>query len=45
VGECIGHTLDRFELDALRARIEHLLATGAFPQADNDYHSVPWPMI
>ena len=45
VGERIAHTLDRFELDALRARTEHLLATGTFPQADNDYHSVPWPMI
>ena len=38
-------TLDRFELDALRARIEHLLATGEFPEADDDYHCYPWPMI
>jgi uncharacterized repeat protein (TIGR03843 family) len=37
--------LDRFELDAVRARVEHLLATGVFPEADRDYHSFPWPMI
>jgi uncharacterized repeat protein (TIGR03843 family) len=45
VGDCIGSMLDRFELDALRARTEHLLATGVLPQADEDYHSFPWPMI
>jgi uncharacterized repeat protein (TIGR03843 family) len=45
VGEHIANTLDRFELDALRARTEHLLATGALPQADDDYHNFPWPMI
>ena len=45
VGECIGSMLDRFEVDALRARTEHLLATGVLPQADEDYHSFPWPMI
>jgi len=38
-------SLDRFELDALRARTEHLLATGRLPEADNDYHCYPWPMI
>ena len=37
--------LDRFELDALRARTEHLLATGVLPEADDDYHCYPWPMI
>lgn len=37
--------LDRFELDATRARAEHLLATGTLPQPDRDYHSYPWPMI
>jgi uncharacterized repeat protein (TIGR03843 family) len=37
--------LDRFELDALRARIEHLLATGALPEPDGDYYAYPWPTI
>jgi hypothetical protein len=37
--------LDRFELDAIRARTEHLLATGEFPEPDRDYHSYPWPTI
>ncbi|HUI49560.1 MAG TPA: SCO1664 family protein [Acidimicrobiia bacterium] len=45
VSEHLVDTLDRFELDALRARTEHLLATGVFPEADNDYHCYPWPMI
>jgi hypothetical protein len=37
--------LDRFELDAVRARLGHLLATGEYPDADRDYHSYPWPTI
>ena len=37
--------LDRFELDAVRARIEHLLAAGVLPEADGDYHAYPWPTI
>ena len=45
VGDHLGNVLDRFELDAVRARTEHLLATGVLPQADNDYHNYPWPMI
>ncbi|HEX5097140.1 MAG TPA: SCO1664 family protein [Acidimicrobiia bacterium] len=46
--ECIRDLdldLDRFELDALRARTEHLLATGEYPEPDRDYHSYPWPTI
>ena len=45
VGESLANALDRFELDALRARTERLLATGSLPQADDDYHCYPWPMI
>jgi uncharacterized repeat protein (TIGR03843 family) len=45
VGDHLAGVLDRFELDALRARTEHLLATGELPQADDDYHNYPWPMI
>jgi phosphoinositide 3-/4-kinase-like protein len=37
--------LDRFELDALQARIEHLLTTGMLPEADGDYYAYPWPTI
>jgi hypothetical protein len=45
VSEHLVDTLDRFELDALRARIDHMLTSGTFPEADNDYHCYPWPMI
>ncbi len=45
VGEVLGELLDRFEIDALRARTEHLLAAGELPEPDRDYHSYPWPMI
>jgi hypothetical protein len=45
LGDRLGTMLDRFELDALRARIEHLLATGVLPEPDRDYHSYPWPTI
>jgi uncharacterized repeat protein (TIGR03843 family) len=37
--------LDRFELDAVRARTEHLLATGVLPEPDGDYYAYPWPTI
>jgi uncharacterized repeat protein (TIGR03843 family) len=37
--------LDRFELDALRARAEHLLQVGRLPHPDADYHCYPWPMV
>jgi uncharacterized repeat protein (TIGR03843 family) len=37
--------LDRFEIDAVRARVEHLLARGALPEADPGYHAYPWPLV
>ena len=45
VGAELEELLDRFELDALRARTEHLLATGEYPDTDGDYHSFPWPLV
>jgi len=45
VGACLGELLDRFELDALRARAEHLLATGILPAPEPGYHSFPWPLV
>lgn len=45
VGLALRPLLDRFELDAMRARIDHLLATDEFPEPDRDYHSYPWPTI
>ena len=45
LGDTLYGLLDRYELDALRARTEHLLATGVLPEPDRDYHSYPWPTI
>jgi hypothetical protein len=45
VGKQLHELLDRFEVDAVRARIEHLLARGALPEADPGYHSYPWPLV
>ena len=45
VGDRLLLSLDRLELDAVRACTEHLLATGVLPEPDGDYHSFPWPMI
>jgi uncharacterized repeat protein (TIGR03843 family) len=45
LGTTLHDLLDRFELDAIRARAEHLLATREFPEPDRDYHSYPWPTI
>lgn len=41
----IGELLDRFERDALVARLRALLATGVFPEPDPGHHCYPWPMI
>jgi uncharacterized repeat protein (TIGR03843 family) len=43
--DVLATMLDRFEIDALRARTEHLLSVGTLPEADLDYHSYPWPTI
>jgi hypothetical protein len=45
LGDRLGELLDRFELDAVRARVGQLLRTGEYPDADRDYHSYPWPTI
>jgi uncharacterized repeat protein (TIGR03843 family) len=45
LGEQLAPLLDRFEFDAMRARTEHLLATGVYPDTDGDYHSYPWPLV
>lgn len=44
-GVRLRELLDRFEVDAVRARIEHLLTRGVLPEADADYHSYPWPLV
>jgi hypothetical protein len=41
----LGALLDRFELDAVRARVERLLRTGVLPEPDDSYHCYPWPMV
>jgi phosphoinositide 3-/4-kinase-like protein len=45
LGAQLREYLDRFEVDAVRARIEHLLRTGVLPEADPGYHSFPWPLV
>jgi uncharacterized repeat protein (TIGR03843 family) len=45
LGRRLADLLDRFELDAMRARTEHLLAVGVLPDPDPGYHSVPWPLV
>lgn len=45
LGERLCVLLDRFELDALRARAVGLLQEGALPAADPGYHSFPWPLV
>jgi hypothetical protein len=44
-GKHLRELLDRFEIDAVRARIDHLLARGVLPEADPGYHSFPWPLV
>lgn len=45
LGGRLDPLLDRFEIDALRARVEHLLATGELPAPEPGYHSFPWPLV
>jgi hypothetical protein len=45
LAEQLRGLLDRFEVDAVRARIDHLLARGVLPEADPGYHSFPWPLV
>ena len=45
LGKTLAPLLDRFEIDAMHARLGRLLATGEYPDADRDYHSYPWPTI
>ncbi|HET9728826.1 MAG TPA: SCO1664 family protein [Acidimicrobiia bacterium] len=45
VHDHLAQSLDRFELDALRARLDHLLAVGVYPEPDGDYYAYPWPTI
>ena len=33
------------ELDAMGVRVQHLLRAGAFPDPEEGYHSLPWPMV
>jgi hypothetical protein len=45
LGAQLEPLLDRFERDALRARTEHLVASGTYPETDGDYHNFPWPLV
>lgn len=45
LGDRLRVLLDRFELDALRARAVGLLREGTLPAADPGYHSFPWPLV
>lgn len=42
---CLRRLLDRYEVDALRARTEYLLTTGVLPAPEPGYHSYPWPLV
>ena len=41
----LGELLDRFERDALAARLRALLSVATFPEPDPGHHCYPWPMI
>lgn len=45
IGQRLGELLAPSEVDAVRARAEHLLRAGTFPIPDEGYHSVPWPLV
>jgi uncharacterized repeat protein (TIGR03843 family) len=45
LGDQLCGLLHPAELEAMRRRVDGLLATGCYPEPDEGYHSVPWPMI
>jgi hypothetical protein len=45
LGEELCGLLHPAEFDALLRRTDRLLAIGRYPEPDDGYHSVPWPMI
>ena len=45
LGDELCGLLHPAELDAVRRRVDALLDTGRYPEPDEGYHSVPWPMI
>ena len=45
LGDELCGLLHPAELDAMRRRVDGLLDTGSYPEPDEGYHSVPWPMI
>jgi hypothetical protein len=45
LGDELGGLLLPIEMEALRHRIDALLADGRLPEPEDGYHSVPWPVI
>jgi uncharacterized repeat protein (TIGR03843 family) len=45
LGDELCGLLHPAELDAMRRRVDGLLESGRYPEPDEGYHSVPWPMI
>ncbi len=45
LGDELCGLLHPAELDALRRRVDDLLVRARYPEPDEGYHSVPWPMI
>lgn len=43
LGRDLGRHLDAAETEAVRQRVESLLAEGRFPQPNPDWPAVPWP--
>jgi hypothetical protein len=45
LGTTLRSLLSVAEVDALRGRVQRLLATGALPEADPGWHAYPWPLV
>lgn len=41
----LGEHITAAEIEALRRRVERLLAAGVFPGPSADWHSIPWPPL
>ena len=45
IAKNLRQLIDRHELEALRGRLDELIADGTFPSPNADWYTIPWPPV
>jgi len=45
IAKNLRQLIDRHELEALRGRLDELIADGTFPSPNSDWYTIPWPPV